>query len=154
MIWKTLCHFSWLNKIDWILHFIIKWPLHAWNDPVEKAQPFSLPRQNLYFVPGRCKGEMSPQAEKHTLSPADDSTCQPCAPLYGNARPLYGSAEVSFQFPIRLLSNGAFSLSPFMWRLAFQAKLVMMSACSSDWICSVTAPCVFVGGVVFVIFTT
>lgn len=112
MIWKTLCHFSWLNKIDWIFEFYDKVTLACLKWPSRESGSFlSLSRQNLYFVPCRSTSEMSPQAEKHTLSPADDSTCQPCAPLYGNARPLNRSAKVSFQFPIMLLSNGAFSLS-------------------------------------------
>lgn len=133
MIWKTLCHFSWLNKIDWIFEFYDKVTLACLKWPSRESASFlSLSRQNLYFVPCRSTSEMSPQAEKHTLSPADDSTCQPCAPLYGNAKPLNRSAKVSFQFPITLLSNGAFS--PFMCRWGFQAKSVMMLACLSDWL--------------------
>lgn len=92
IIWKTLCHFSWLNKIDWIFEFYDKVTLACLKWPSRESAALSL-WQNLYFVPCRSTSKMSPQAEKHTLSPADDSTCQPCAPLYVNAKPLNRSAK-------------------------------------------------------------
>ncbi len=134
MIWKTLCHFSWLNKIDWIFEFYDKVTLACLKWPSKESGSFlSLSRQNLYFVPCRSTSEMSPQAEKHTLSPADDSTCQPCAPLYGTQSLWTGAQKFPFNFPSCYWAMGH-SLSPFMWRWGFQAKLVMMLACSSDWL--------------------
>lgn len=151
MIWKTLCHFSWLNKIDWIFAFYLKVTLACLKWPSRESAALLFSWDRIYILSLADVRVRCLLKQKNTL--CHQQMTVP-APLYGNAKSLYGSSEVSFQFPIRLLSNGAFSLSPFMWRLGFQAKSVMMSACSSDWLCSVTDPRVFVGGVFLFILST
>lgn len=51
IIWKTLCHFSWLNKIDWIFEFYDKVTLACLKWPSRESAALSLSMAESIFCP-------------------------------------------------------------------------------------------------------